>query len=170
MLLPLGLRAAQEASYSIGASGSSWRYRYGASRTCRGRLPSEVTDSSSLPLAGDILAAGKTPPQLKKDIEESMLTEIHQGSPLRRDRDRNRGANGSTSRGRPSGRGSSPSTRTCHSPRSYPSPGGLPSGPMQGQPSSSVSAGTRRRESRQTTTRSSRERAMISRSDPATPL
>ena len=72
MIFPLSLWAAQEASYSIGASDLLEISVWGEQNLSR-----QVTVRSdgfiSLPLAGDILAAGKTPPQLKKDIE-GMLT------------------------------------------------------------------------------------------------
>jgi polysaccharide export outer membrane protein len=59
---------AQEASYSIGASDLLEISVWGEQNLTR-QVTVRNDGFISLPLAGDILAAGKTPPQLKKDIE-----------------------------------------------------------------------------------------------------
>jgi len=67
MLTPLTV-VAQEASYSIGASDLLEISVWGEQNLSR-QVVVRSDGFISLPLAGDILAAGKTPPQLKKDIE-----------------------------------------------------------------------------------------------------
>ena len=67
MLTPLTL-VAQEASYNIGASDLLEISVWGEQNLSR-QVVVRSDGFISLPLAGDILAAGKTPPQLKKDIE-----------------------------------------------------------------------------------------------------
>jgi polysaccharide export outer membrane protein len=60
--------SAQEARYSIGASDLLEISVWGEQNLTR-QVTVRNDGFISLPLAGDILAAGKTPPQLKKDIE-----------------------------------------------------------------------------------------------------
>jgi polysaccharide export outer membrane protein len=67
IMVPPIIRA-QEASYSIGASDLLEISVWGEQNLTR-QVTVRNDGFISLPLAGDILAAGKTPPQLKKDIE-----------------------------------------------------------------------------------------------------
>jgi polysaccharide export outer membrane protein len=67
IMVPSIIRA-QEARYSIGASDLLEISVWGEQNLTR-QVTVRNDGFISLPLAGDILAAGKTPPQLKKDIE-----------------------------------------------------------------------------------------------------
>jgi polysaccharide biosynthesis/export protein len=74
ILTPLTV-VAQEASYTIGASDLLEISVWGEQNLSR-QVTVRNDGFISMPLAGDILAAGKTPPQLKKDIESILMKYI----------------------------------------------------------------------------------------------